>query len=199
MSDEPSHEELFKKLRREEVTAYHHLVRAMVMIGGTSQTGVYGQILSEVREILHIDNERHIAELRSATTAPDTLAVVANRIAEGKRTRDDREIENKYLDSDTDDDDRPPLRAQRTQKEAHSGGVPEASCGGGSVSSISSTADNEVAFLSLRVTSLKNEISQLTTRLKATPNDQKLLSALKYKKDHLSAVGDRLRVQQPSQ
>ena len=201
MSKNPTDEELFKKLRKEEVSAYHHLVRAVVMVAGPSQSSVYRQILSEARELLYIDSERHTAEMKGATTAPDTLAVVAHRIADGKRTREDRELEDINIDSDTEDDERPPLRTQKVQKSIQQGTMSGTeTCVGDNVSSICSTADNEVAFLSLRVTSLKDDISELTTSLKTDPNNKRLLTALQHKKDHLSAVSDRLKIQtQPSQ
>eukprot|EP01059_Diplonema_ambulator_P005627 TRINITY_DN1539_c0_g1_i1.p2 TRINITY_DN1539_c0_g1~~TRINITY_DN1539_c0_g1_i1.p2 ORF type:complete len:128 (+),score=33.44 TRINITY_DN1539_c0_g1_i1:44-385(+) len=107
-----SNESLYKILREGEVVAYHHIIRALVMRNGPNLEGISAEMLRDVRELLHIPEDRHEAEMKAALLSPDVLAAVSTPSIR-KRAHPDYDITMAHDSDSTEDDDRPPVKRTR--------------------------------------------------------------------------------------
>eukprot|EP01063_Lacrimia_lanifica_P004829 TRINITY_DN12746_c0_g1_i1.p1 TRINITY_DN12746_c0_g1~~TRINITY_DN12746_c0_g1_i1.p1 ORF type:complete len:218 (+),score=82.84 TRINITY_DN12746_c0_g1_i1:44-697(+) len=183
-------EALLKALRSEEVTAYHAVTKAFMMLAGPTLPQPLADVLTEVKDVLHISESRHAAEETAALLSPDVLAVIAARgeldadgaaafTAAPKRKR--RAGDDGYEStSSTEDDTKLPLRPHSSKKarRAH-----PASAGSQYSDSHTQTGSlstyNEQHVLQGRVAALQNEIAALTNRaqMAADPRARKDLEA----------------------
>ncbi|KAJ9455932.1 hypothetical protein DIPPA_22745 [Diplonema papillatum] len=106
--------ELFKKLRQEEVAAYHSLIRACVMRYGPGLPNAVKDLMDEVRDLLCIEDEQAAAEEKASLLSPEVLAVIAYR-ARYEAPQSISSVSDVQdscsSDDETEDDGKPPLRS----------------------------------------------------------------------------------------